>query len=58
MWLPLMRSLLGTRLSTQACALTGNQITDPLVCRPAASPLGHTSQGSHFKRKEILLQCG
>ena len=31
--------------STQACALTGNQTSNPLVCRPALNPLSHTSQG-------------
>ena len=35
----------GTWLTTQACALTGNQIGDLLVHRPALSPLGHPSQG-------------
>ena len=32
-WLPLVRPLLGTWPATQACALTGNQTDDPLVCR-------------------------
>ena len=45
-WLPLMRPLLGTWPTTQACALTGNRTGDPLVCRPALNPLGHTSQGT------------
>ena len=45
-WLPLMRPLLGTWPSTQACALTGNQTRDPLVHRLVLSPLSHTSQGS------------
>ena len=31
--------------ATQACALTGNQTGDPLVHRPALSPLSHVSQG-------------
>ena len=35
--------LLGTRPATQACALTGNQTRDPLVCRPALNALSHTS---------------
>ena len=38
--------LLGTWPATQACAVTGNQTDDPLVHRPALSPLSHTSQGS------------
>ena len=35
---------LGTWHPTQACALTGNQTSDPLVCRLALKPLGYTSQ--------------
>ena len=38
-WLPLAR----TWPATQACALTGNRASDPLVCRLALSPLSHTS---------------
>ena len=45
MWVPLARPLLGTWPATQACALTGNQTSDPLVHRPALSPLSHTSRG-------------
>ena len=48
-WLPLMCPLLGTWSATQACALTGNPTSDPLVHRLALNPLSHTSQG-HFKR--------
>ena len=44
-WLPLEQPLLGTRPTTQACALTANQTGNPLVCRPALNPLSHTSQG-------------
>ena len=29
----------------QACALTGNPTSDPLVHRPALNPLNHTNQG-------------
>ena len=43
-WLPLTRSLLGTWPATQACALTGIQTCDPLVCKSALSPLSHTSR--------------
>ena len=35
----------GTWPETQACALTGNQTSDPLVCRLVLNPLSHTSQG-------------
>ena len=31
--------------ATQACARTGNQTSDPLVCSPALNPLSRTSQG-------------
>ena len=40
-----MCPLLGTWLATQACALTGNRTSDPLVHRPALNSLSHTSQG-------------
>ena len=46
MWLPLMHPLLGTWPTTQACTLTGNQTSSPLVHRLALNPLSHTSQGS------------
>ena len=45
-WLSLMRSLLGTSPATQACALTRNQTSDPLVPRPVLNPLSHMSQGN------------
>ena len=45
-WLPLAYPVLGTWPTTQACALTGNRTSDPLVRRPAFSPLNDTSQGS------------
>ena len=38
-WLRPARPLLETWPATQACALTGNQIGDPLVCRPTFNPL-------------------
>ena len=48
-WLPLTRPLLGTLAATQACALTGNRISDALVCRSALNQLSHTSQDiSHY----------
>ena len=37
--------LLGTWPAAQACALTGNRTSDPLVCRPALNLLSSTSQG-------------
>ena len=46
-WLPLTLPLPGTWPATQACFLTGNWTSDPLVHRPSLSPLSHTSQG-HF----------
>ena len=36
---------LGTWTTTQACALTGNQTSHPLVLRPVLSLPNHTSQG-------------
>ena len=44
-WLPLARPLLGAWPATQACALTVNRTSHPLVRRPALNPLSHTSQG-------------
>ena len=44
-WLPLGCPLLGTWPATQACALTGNQTSDPLLHSPALNPLSHASQG-------------
>ena len=46
--LPLMCPLLGTWPATQACALTGNQTSDRLVCRPVLNPLSHTSEGNYY----------
>ena len=43
-WLPLTHPQLGTWPSTLACALTGNQTSDAVVCRPALNLLSHTSQ--------------
>ena len=44
-WLPLVHPLLGTWPTTQACGLTGNRTSGPLIRRPALNPLSHTSQG-------------
>ena len=41
----------GDLAHNQACALTGNQTSDPLLCRPALNPLSHTSQGTLFFKK-------
>ena len=46
MRLPFACPLLGTWPATQACALTGNQTGDPLICIPVLNPLNHTNQGS------------
>ena len=35
----------GPSLQPRDVALTGNQTSDPLVCRPVLNPLSHTSQG-------------
>ena len=42
-WLSLMCPLLGTWPATQACALTGNRTSDPLVCRPVLNPLSRAT---------------
>ena len=34
--------------ATQACALTGNGTSNPLVHRLALNPLSHTSQGYYY----------
>ena len=44
-WLPLVCPLLGIWSATQACALTGNQTSNPLVHWSALNPLCHTGQG-------------
>ena len=44
-WLPLAQPLLGTWPATQACSLTGNRTSDPLVHRLVLNALSHTSQG-------------
>ena len=41
---PLACPQLGTWSATQACVLTGNRTSEPLVHRPALNPLSHTSQ--------------
>ena len=38
-WLPPALPQLGTRPTTQACALAGNWTSSPSVCRPALNPL-------------------
>ena len=42
---PLAHPTLGTWPATQACAMTGNQTGDALVCRLVLNPLSYTSQG-------------
>ena len=58
LWLTLARPPLGTWPAIQACALTGNQTSEPLVHRLALNPLSHTSQGYfyHFKAGCQLLE--
>ena len=61
-WLPLLCPLLGTWPTTQACALTGNRTSNPLVLRPVLNPLSYTSQGqikSFLKReRESFSELG
>ena len=42
-WLPVILPVLGTWPATQACALTGNRTSDPLVHRPVLNPLSYAS---------------
>ena len=44
-WLSLAWPPLWTWPATQACALTGNRTSNPLVRRPAFNSLSYTSQG-------------
>ena len=44
-WFPLALPPLGTWPVTQACTLTGNWTSNPLVHRLALNPLSHTNQG-------------
>ena len=53
-WLLVTCPLLRTWLATQACSLTGNRTSNPLVCRLALNALSHTSQGG----KISLLDLG
>ena len=50
--------LLGTWPATQACALTGDWTSDPLVCRLVLNPLSYTSQGRTciFNHYNIFVQ--
>ena len=54
-WLLLKCPLLGTWPATQACALTGDQIGNPLVCKLAFNPLSYTSQGCLLQI--FMVQC-
>ena len=55
--LPLKHPLLGTWPATQACALTGNRTSDPLICRLALNPPSHTSEGrKNFWKAHLYTQ--
>ena len=62
-WLPLSRPLLGTWPTTQAHALTGNQIGVPLVCSPCSAfehhliPAKSTSRGPPQKHGQRAPAC-
>ena len=45
--------LWGTWPTTQACALTGNRTSDPLLHRLVLNSLSHTSQGSSPTLREL-----
>ena len=53
--LPLTCPQLGTRPTTQTCALTGYRTSRLSVCRPALTPLTHTSQGKLYIFKNIIV---
>ena len=55
-WLPLTHPLLGTWPETQACTLTGNWTSDPLVRRPGLNLLSHTSQSILFTYNLFYMQ--
>ena len=44
---------LGNLTTTQARALTGNQTSDPLVCRPVLRPLSCPSQGANAFNESV-----
>ena len=52
--LPLTRPQPGTWPATQACALTGNRTSNPLVRRPALNLISHTSKGRYNLFYKIL----
>ena len=54
-WLPLECSQLGTWSTAQACVLTGNWTTDPLVHRPTLNPLGYITRSKQFLNSLILM---
>ena len=56
-WLSLARPLLGTWPTTQAHALTGNQTSDSLVCRPMLNALGYTSKSYFQNSYKCNLVC-
>ena len=41
----------------QVCALTRNQTSGPLACRPVLNPLSHTSQGLLVSLKGLKKSC-
>ena len=55
-WLPLVCPLMGTWSATQACVLTGNWTSNPLLHSPAFNPLSHISQGL-WKFVDYWLIC-
>ena len=57
-WLSLTCPPPGTCPTTQACALTGNRTSNPLICRPALNPLSYISQGNFLiKYVWLLFAC-
>ena len=54
-WLPVAQPQLGTWPATQACTLTGNQTSDPLLHSLALNPLSHTSQGKNVLNEAVRI---
>ena len=52
-WLPLTGPQSGTWPATQACAMTGNRTSDPLVHRLVFNLLNHTNQDSYYVFEDI-----
>ena len=55
-WLPLTCLPPETWLATQACALTRNRTSNPLLCSLVLNPLSHTSQVYFINATSVYKQ--